>query len=124
VYDGRKPFGLSTYGSLWNFHDELDANSTVMVIFTISSYRDNQGREPDDLVLSFNIQDVILLADYNPATELSAITFSDVIGVEAEEVVKNMDLQDVLGGLKRLTRKKFKDSSYVCRVQRHALNLN
>jgi hypothetical protein len=96
AYDGRKPFKLSTYGSLRNFHDELNANSAVMVIFTISSYKDSRGREPDDLVLSFNIQDVILLADYDPATEPSAITFSNAIGVEPEEVVQNADLQDAL----------------------------
>jgi hypothetical protein len=41
---------------------------------------------------------VILLADYIPATEPSAITFSDAIGVEPEEVAKNADLQDVLEG--------------------------
>jgi hypothetical protein len=35
----------------------------------------SQTREPDELVLNFNIQDVILLADYNAATELNAVTF-------------------------------------------------
>ena len=97
MYDGRKPFKLSTYGSLRNFH-ELDTNSAVMVIFTISSYRDSRSSELDDLVMSFNIQDVILLADYDGATEPDAVTFSDAIGVEPEEAAKNADLQDVLEG--------------------------
>jgi hypothetical protein len=69
-----------------------------MVIFTISSYRDSRSREPDDLVLSFNIQDVILLADYNAATEPNAVTFSDAIGVEPEEVAKNAEPQNILEG--------------------------
>jgi hypothetical protein len=45
------------------------------------------------LVLSFNIQDVILLADYNFATEPSTVTCSEAIGVEAEELT---DLQVVV----------------------------
>jgi hypothetical protein len=68
-----------------------------MVIFTISSYKDSRsGRESDDLVLSFNIQDMILLADYNFAMEPSTITCSEVIGVEAEALAMNADLQVVV----------------------------
>jgi hypothetical protein len=62
-----------------------------MVIFTISSYKDGQGRESDGLVLSFNIQDVILLAAYVSAMEPSTITHSEEIGVEAEELATNDD---------------------------------
>jgi hypothetical protein len=64
-----------------------------------------RSREPDELVLNFNIQDVILLADYNAATELNAVTFSDVIGVEPKEVVRNADLQDILEGSKEVDEK-------------------
>ena len=56
----------------------------------------------DDLVLSFNIWDVILLADYNPATKPSSMTFFDVIGAEPEEVAKHADLQDGLKGFKEV----------------------
>jgi hypothetical protein len=45
---------------------------------------------------------VILLADYNAATELNAVTFSNVIGVEPKEVVRNADLQDILEGSKEV----------------------
>jgi hypothetical protein len=63
-----------------------------MVIFTISSYKDSRACQSDGLVLSFNIQDVILLANYISAMEPSTITHSEKIGVEAEKLVKNADL--------------------------------
>jgi hypothetical protein len=63
-----------------------------MVIFTISSYKDNRSRELDDLVLSLNIQDIILLADYDPATEPCAIANSKAIGVDPEKDAENGDL--------------------------------
>jgi hypothetical protein len=92
AYDGRKPFKLSTYGSLRPYNDELDANSAAMVIFTVSSYKNNRARESDELVLSLNIQDVVLLADYDSATEPSTISSSEPIGVDVEEVAENVDL--------------------------------
>jgi hypothetical protein len=92
VYDGRKPFKLSTYGSLQPYNDELDTNSDVMVIFTIGSYKDSCACESHGLVLSFNIQDVILLAEYDSAMESSTITSSEESGVEAKDLVRNADL--------------------------------
>jgi hypothetical protein len=71
-----------------------------------------RSREPDELVLNFNIQDVILLADYNAATELNAVTFFDVIGVEPKEVVRNADLQDILEGSKEVDEKEIWDIMY------------
>jgi hypothetical protein len=58
-------------------------NSSPALQSTISSHKDNQGRESDELVLSFNIQDVIfkLLADYDLAMEPNTVTCSEVIGV-------------------------------------------
>ena len=92
VYDSRNPFKLFTYGSLRPYNDELDPNSAAMGIFTISSYKDSRARGSDGLVLSFNIQDVVLLAEYDSANEPSAIMSSEEIGVEAEELGKNADL--------------------------------
>jgi hypothetical protein len=63
-----------------------------MVIFTVSSYKNNRARESDELALSLNIQDVVLLADYDSATEPSTISSSEPIGVDVEEVAENADL--------------------------------
>lgn len=50
-------------------------------------------------------------------------TSSDAIGVEQEGATKKADLQDVIEDLKRLMRKKFKNSYVFCTVQRRIKQL-
>ncbi|KAF8064379.1 hypothetical protein FPV67DRAFT_1699290 [Lyophyllum atratum] len=58
-YDGRKPFDLLKYRQLPLINGEVDESTAVLAMFTLSSWVNAN----EETVLSFNIQDVILLRD-------------------------------------------------------------
>ncbi|KAG6906529.1 hypothetical protein DXG01_013447 [Tephrocybe rancida] len=60
VYDGRKKFRLDDYQSLPCIHTELAEGAAVAAIFTVSHYL---SKTTGHTTLSFNIQDIILLAN-------------------------------------------------------------
>lgn len=97
LYDGRKPFALSTYRSLPVLQHEVPEDSAVLVVFTTGTY----SRPVHGMSLSLNVLSVVLLA--NPAVE-EPEEGADVrkpIGVMDESVVAAEDVvttvEDVVG---------------------------
>ncbi|KAG6834163.1 hypothetical protein H0H93_011484, partial [Arthromyces matolae] len=60
IYDGRLPFAIEKYQNLQLLDPEdLEPESAVIAVFTVGSYINGGG----ETVVSFNIQDMIILAD-------------------------------------------------------------
>lgn len=102
IYDARKTgFSLSTYSSkLGRHYEELKNNSIVIVTFTIGAFKLKPDRVPDngpkdlDTSLSFNIKDVILLADPDREFVHSGLPLEDPWGVE---LIAPPSLDDITG---------------------------
>ena len=85
---------------------ELDTNSAVMVIFTLSSYTNTTLMHFQDcnnlnLNLSLNIQSVILLADTDHSTD-------DLLAEEVE--LFGLEIQSVSGNTSSVTVSEEEDS--------------
>jgi hypothetical protein len=89
TFDGRDSFKLSAFQSLPTIEEELETNSAVMVIFTLSSCTNSilmhhQDCDNLNLNLSLNIQSVVLLANADHTTDDLVAEEVEPLGLEVQ----------------------------------------
>ncbi|KAG6834440.1 hypothetical protein H0H93_009612, partial [Arthromyces matolae] len=74
IYDGRMPFAIEKYQNLPLVDpSDLEPEAAVVAVFTLGTYVNGGG----ETVLSFNIQDVIIVEDVDNSTaSASSVTRS------------------------------------------------
>ncbi|KAG6834437.1 hypothetical protein H0H93_009628 [Arthromyces matolae] len=82
IYDGRMPFAIEKYQNLQLLDPEdLEPESAVIAVFTVGSYINGGG----ETVVSFNIQDVILVADVDNSAAAASVSASVPLWVRIDE---------------------------------------